>query len=89
MTIAAFACFTAGMLLGTWFRVAILLPAMLLTIAVTLSFGVLSGQSASGMIFCQILALTALQMGYLTAALLPPRSARKIYQSDRVLPTRR
>jgi Flp pilus assembly protein TadG len=82
MIIAAVACFIAGMLLGTRFRVAILLPIMLVTVAAIFSFGLLSGQEASLMIAWQIMALTALQLGYLSAATMAARSARKLYQRD-------
>jgi hypothetical protein len=80
MIIAAFACCVAGVLLGTRFRVAILLPATLLTVAVIFSFGVLSGQKISLMIGWQIMAATALQVGYILAVIVTARPTRWLYQ---------
>ena len=84
MIIAAFACFIAGALLGTRFRVAILLPTMLVSMGVTLSIGVLGGQEFSQMIASQITTLTALQFGYLSSALIAARPVRKLYRPDAV-----
>jgi H+/Cl- antiporter ClcA len=82
MITAAFACFAAGTLLGTRFRVAVLVPAMLVTMAAVLSFGILNGQEVSLIVASQLAALTALQLGYISSAIIATRSARKLYQRD-------
>jgi hypothetical protein len=79
MITAAFTCFIAGTLLGARFRVAILLPALLVSAAAILFRGILSGQDASFIIASMIVALTTLQLGYLSTAIMTFRSARKSY----------
>ena len=75
---AAFTGFIAGTLMGMRFRVAILLPAMLVTVAAIVSFGVLSGQEASRTTARLIIVVSALQLGYLSTALIAARSTRKL-----------
>lgn len=84
MITVALTCFIAGTLLGTRYRVVILVPAMLVTAAAVLAYGISVGQQASFMIISQIVAFTTLQLGYLSAALMADRSARKLYQAGSV-----
>lgn len=75
----ALVCFITGMLLGTRFKVAGLLPAMFVLAALILSFGILSSQTVSFIVFSQFVAFVAIQIGYLSAVVLAARSARKLY----------
>lgn len=84
MIIAAFVCFIAGTLLGMRFKVAILLPVMFVVAAAILPFGILSGQKVSFIISLELITLTALQLGYLSTALIIARSARNNYAPHRV-----
>ena len=79
MIIAAFVCFIAGTLLGMRFKVAILLPVMFVVAAAILPFGILTGQKFLFIISLELITLTALQLGYLSTALIAARSARKNY----------
>jgi fumarate reductase subunit D len=79
MIIAAFVCFIAGTLLGMRFKVAILLPVMFVVAAAILPFGILTGQKVSFIITLELMMLTALQLGYLSTALIVARSTRKHY----------
>jgi hypothetical protein len=74
----AIVCFIAGMLLGMRFKVAGLLPAMFVVSALMLSFGILSGQAVSFIVFSQFVAFVTIQLGYLSAVVLAARSARKL-----------
>lgn len=79
MIIAASACFIAGALLGRRFKVAILLPVMFVIAAAILPLGILTGQTFWFIISLELITLTALQLGYLSTALIAARSARKNY----------
>jgi hypothetical protein len=79
MIIVAFTGFIAGTLLGMRFRVAILFPATLVTVAAIVFFAMLSGLEGPGATASLITALTSLQVGYLLAALKAVWSARKLY----------
>jgi archaellum biogenesis protein FlaJ (TadC family) len=79
MIIAAFVCFIAGTLLGMRFKVAILLPVMFAVAAAILPFGILTGQKFAFIISLELVMLTALQLGYLSTALIVARAARKNY----------
>jgi hypothetical protein len=79
MIIAALVCFIAGTVLGMRFRIAILLPVMFVIAAAILPFGILTGQKFSFIISLEFVAVTALQLGYLSAALVAARAARKKY----------
>ena len=67
MIIACAFCFLIGATLGSRFKVAILMPAMLLIAFAMLSFGVLTDQSVSFMFVSQICALVATQLGFLSS----------------------
>jgi hypothetical protein len=84
MIIVAFACLVTGALLGSRFRVAVLLPATVVAMAAIVSFGVLNGQKASLIVVSQVIALVALQSGYLSATVLATLLARKPYRPDSV-----
>jgi fumarate reductase subunit D len=75
MIVAALVCFIAGTLLGMRFKVAILLPVMFVIAAAILPFGILTGQKFSFIISLELVTLTALQLGYLSTALLGARAA--------------
>jgi hypothetical protein len=60
-------CLLVGGLLGMRFKVAILLPAMLVIAALILTFGIYRGQEAWSVALSQVLALISLQFGYLAA----------------------
>ena len=77
MIIAAFVCFIAGTLLGMRFKVAILLPVMFVVAAAILPFGILTGQKVSFIISLELITLTALQLGYLSTAVIAARAVRK------------
>jgi hypothetical protein len=74
--IVALACFFFGSWLGMRFKVAILVPALFATMIIVLGEGILGGQKASLVIFSEIAALGALQIGYLSAAALTVRAPR-------------
>ncbi len=79
MFIAALFCFIAGTLLGMRFKVAILLPVMFVIAAAILPFGILTGQKVSFIISLELMTLTALQLGYLSTALIAAWATRKQY----------
>ena len=79
MITAALVCFIVGTLLGMRFKVAILLPVMFVVAAAILPFGILTGQEFSHIILLEFTMLTALQLGYLSTALIAARAARKSY----------
>jgi len=74
--------FIAGMLLGSRFRVGILVPAIVIILVATFVLGSLSGRSLPLTIASGTLALTALQAGYLCGALSAVRSPLKLGQPD-------
>jgi archaellum biogenesis protein FlaJ (TadC family) len=86
MIIAAFVCFIAGALLGMRFKVVILLPVMFVVAAAILPFGILTGQKFSFIISLELVMLTALQLGYLSTALIVARATRKNYAPHGVTP---
>ena len=86
MIIAALVCFIAGTLLGMRFKVAILLPVLFIMAAAILPYGILTGQKFSFIISLELVTLTALQFGYLSAALVGARAARKNYAPHGVTP---
>jgi fumarate reductase subunit D len=86
MIIAALVCFIAGTLLGMRFKVAILLPVLFIMAAAILPYGILNGQKFSFTISLELVTLTALQFGYLLAALVGARAARKNYAPHGVTP---
>jgi fumarate reductase subunit D len=79
MIVAALVCFIAGTLLGMRFKVAILMPVMFVVAAAILPFGILTGQKVSFIIALEFATVTALQLGYLSTALIAARTARKHY----------
>ena len=81
MIAAAATCFIAGALLGIRFKVAILVPAIFVLGAAILPFGILTGQRVAAIMSMEFVVLAALQLGYLSAAFIVPRSVRKAYRS--------
>jgi len=79
MIVAALVCFIAGTLLGMRFKVAILLPVTFVIAAAILPFGILTGQKFLFIIALELVTLIALQLGYLSTALIAARAARKNY----------
>jgi fumarate reductase subunit D len=86
MIIAALVCFIAGTLLGMRFKVAILLPVLFIMAAAILPYGILTGQKFSFIVSLELMTVTALQLGYLSAALFGARAARKNYAPHGVTP---
>lgn len=70
--------FITGVLLGMRFKVASLLPVMFAIAVLILAFGVLSEQAVSFILFAELAAFAAVQLGYLSAAL-AARSATRLY----------
>jgi hypothetical protein len=60
----------AGALLGTQFRFAVLIPAMLVSSIVILSFGFSRGEAIWSIVVLECLVLTGLQLGYLATGTL-------------------
>ena len=77
MIAAAVVCFIAGALLGMRFKVAVLVPAIFVTGAAMLPFGILTGQAVSSIMSTEFATLAALQFGYLLAAIIASRSVAK------------
>jgi len=65
MSTLALLAFLAGAVLGTRFKVLVLVPAIGLTIAAALARGVIAGDSASWVAITAFAAATCMQIGYL------------------------
>lgn len=72
----ALACFFLGAWLGMRFKVAVLFPAVFAVFVLIWCVGLLGGRPYSLLIVAQIAAAVAIQVGYLTSALLNARFAR-------------
>ena len=68
MITAALASLTVGAMLGARFKVAILLPVILLAMAGILFSGIVSEQKASSIVALQFIAFVCLQVSYFSSA---------------------
>jgi hypothetical protein len=84
MFVSGFVSFMAGLLLGARFKVGILIPAIVTILVAQFALGRWIGQALPLMIASGILALTALQAGYVCGAFSAARSPMKLGQPDGV-----
>jgi hypothetical protein len=82
MFVAGFASFVVGLLLGNRFKVGILVPAIVTILVAQFALGRWSGQGLPLMIASALLALTALQAGYVCGAFSAQRPSLKLGQPD-------
>jgi hypothetical protein len=70
MTVLAILAMLSGVVLGLRFRVLVLLPAICVLTLVTLGAGIANSSSAGNLLLAVVVAVAALQIGYLGGAVI-------------------